>query len=441
MVSHGALTNLVHSMREHLAMTASDRMLGITTLCFDIAAVEMYVPLIAGACLELVSREELLVPVKLLQRLGQSTVMQATPSLWRMLVESGDWNRRGKYRVLCGGEALSRQLTQQIAERSEAVWNGYGPTETTIYSSLEPVNGKGEGPFESIGRATANTQLHILDRWLQPVPTGVTGELYIGGVGVSRGYLHRPALTAERFIPNRFSGLPGARCYNSGDLARYLADGRVEYIGRADHQVKVRGHRIELREIESALAQHEQVRAAVVVAREAENGDKQLVAYVVADNEVSTTQLREVVKGAIAGVHGAGVFHDTRPIAVTVKRQGRSATVAGTGPAGLATANAQEYVAPRTAAEEVVADLWTEVLGVERVGDQRRFFLTRRSLAAGDTVAEPRAKDLPSRSAITQIIRNTNRARSCRCASACLRWRCKCDRRHRANRQATARYV
>lgn len=374
MVSHGALTNLQHSMREHLAMTASDRMLGITTLCFDIAAVEMYLPLIAGACLELVSREELLVPVKLLQRLEHSTVLQATPSLWRMLVESGDWSRRGNYRVLCGGEALSRQLAQQIGERSEAVWNGYGPTETTIYSSLEPVNGQGEGPFESIGRATANTQLHIFDRWLQPVPSGVTGELYIGGVGVSRGYLHRPELTAERFIPNRFSGLSGARCYNSGDLARYLADGRVEYIGRADHQVKVRGHRIELREIESALAQHEQVRTAVVVAREAENGDKQLVAYVVADNEVSTTELRKFLRERLPEYMVPAFFMtlDQLPLLSNGKVDRRQ--LLELAHQASPQQDAKEYVAPRTAAEEVVADLWIEVLSVERVGINDDFF-------------------------------------------------------------------
>ena len=374
MVSHGALTNLVHSMREHLAITASDRMLGITTLCFDIAAVEMYVPLIAGACLELVSREELLTPVKLLQRLEHSTVMQATPSLWRMLVESGDWTRHGKYRVLCGGEALSRQLAQQIAERGEAVWNGYGPTETTIYSSLEPVNGDGEGAFESIGRATANTQLHILDRWLEQVPAGVTGELYIGGVGVSRGYLRRPELTAERFIPNRFSGLSGARCYNSGDLARFLADGRVEYIGRADHQVKVRGHRIELREIESALAQHEQVRAAVMVAREAENGDKQLVAFVVADNEVDTAQLRTFVRGRLPEYMVPAFFMTLERLPLLSNGKVDRRQLLELAQQASPQQSAREYVAPRTAAEEVLADLLTEVLGVERVGVNDDFF-------------------------------------------------------------------
>jgi amino acid adenylation domain-containing protein len=373
MVTHGSLTNLVHSMGEHLAITASDRMLGLTTLSFDIAAVEMYVPLLAGACLELLSREELLSPAKLRQRVGQSTMMQGTPSLWRMLVESGEWSGRGEQRLLCGGEAMSRQLARQLAERCEAVWNGYGPTETTIYSSIDQVNGEGDGPFESIGRATANTQLHILDRWLQPVPKGVTGELYIGGVGVSRGYLRRPALTAERFIPNRFSGTPGARCYNSGDLARYLADGRVEYVGRADHQVKVRGHRIELREIESALAQHEEVRAAVVVAREAENGDKQLVAYVAGD-QVSTTQLRTYLRGRVPEYMVPSFFItlDQLPLLANGKVDRRQ--LLQLAQQAQPQQDAKEYVAPRTAAEEVLSDLWAEVLAVERVGINDDFF-------------------------------------------------------------------
>ncbi|HET6976590.1 MAG TPA: amino acid adenylation domain-containing protein [Pyrinomonadaceae bacterium] len=374
MVSHGSLTNLVHSIHEHLAMTASDHMLGITTLCFDIAAVEMYLPLIAGACLELVSRDELLVPEKLLQRLGQSTVMQATPSLWRMLVESGDWTTRGNYRVLCGGEALSRQLAGQIAELSEAVWNGYGPTETTIYSSIEPVNGEGEGPFESIGRATANTQLHILDRWLQPVPVGVTGELYIGGVGVSRGYLNRPELTAERFIPNCFGGLSGARCYNSGDLARFLADGRVEYIGRADHQVKVRGHRIELREIESALGQHEQVRTAVVVAREAENGDKQLIAFVVADTEVSTTQLRTDLRERLPEYMVPAFFMTLEQLPLLSNGKVNRRQLLELAQQATPQQDANEYVAPRTATEEVLVAVWSEVLGHGTIGTNENFF-------------------------------------------------------------------
>jgi amino acid adenylation domain-containing protein len=372
MVTHGSLTNLLHSIREHLSINASDRVLGITTLSFDIAAVEIYGPLITGACLQLVSREELLSPQKLREHLEQSSVMQATPSLWRMLVESGEWSRRGQYKLLAGGEAMSRQLARQLAERGDTVWNGYGPTETTIYSSIDEVNGKGEGTYESIGRATANTQLYILDRWLQPVPKGVTGELYIGGTGVSRGYLRRPELTAERFIPDRFSETPGTRCYNSGDLARFLADGRVEYLGRADHQVKVRGHRIELREIESALAQYEQVRAAAVVARETENGDNQLVAYVVAEEDVS--QLRAYLKERLPDYMVPAYFMtlDQLPLNANGKVDRRQLLdlAQQTSPQP----GTKEYVAPRTATEEVLADLWTEVLGVERVSINDDFF-------------------------------------------------------------------
>ena len=374
MVSHGSLTNLVHSMSEHLGIRASDRMLGLTTLSFDIAAVEMYVPLLAGAQLELLSRDELLSPARLAQRVGQSTLMQATPSLWRMLVESGAWSGRGPHRLLCGGEALPRQLAGQLAERCEAVWNGYGPTETTIYSSIDRVNGVGEGAFESIGRATANTQLHLLDGGLQPVPKGVTGVLHIGGVGVSRGYLRRPELTAERFLPDGFSETAGARCYNSGDLARFLADGRVEYVGRADHQVKVRGHRIELREIESALAHHVQVRAAAVVSREAESGDKQLVAYVAADGEVNTTQLRAYLRERLPDYMVPSFFMTLEQLPLNANGKVDRRQLLELAAHAAPPQDAEEYVAPRTATEEVLTDLWTEVLGVERVGINDNFF-------------------------------------------------------------------
>jgi acyl carrier protein len=206
------------------------------------------------------------------------------------------------------------------------------------------------------------------------VPAGVTGELYIGGAGVSRGYLRRPELTAERFIPNCFSQTPGARCYNSGDLARYLTDGRVEYIGRADHQVKVRGHRVELREIENALSQQEQVRAAAVVAREAENGDKQLVAYVAADGEVSTVQLREFLKARLPDYMVPSFFItlDQLPLNANGKIDRRQLLELARQASPQQRAN--EYVAPRTAAEEVLADLWTEMLGIERAGINDDFF-------------------------------------------------------------------
>ncbi|HET6976591.1 MAG TPA: amino acid adenylation domain-containing protein [Pyrinomonadaceae bacterium] len=374
MISHGSLTNLLDSMLEQPAIDVSDRMLATTTLSFDIAAVEMYLPLIAGACIELVSRDELLAPARLRQQMKHNTIMQGTPSLWRTLVESGDWNEPGKYRVQCAGEPMSRQLAKQLVERADAVWNMYGPTETTIYSSIEQVFGDAEGQYESIGRAIANTQLYILDRWLQPVPRGIGGELFIGGAGVARGYLRRPELTAERFIPDRFTETPGARCYNSGDLARYLEDGRVEYVGRADHQVKVRGHRIELREIESALTEHEQVVAAAVVVRETENGDKQLVAYVVAEEEMNAAELRGFLKERLPDYMAPSFFTTLDELPLTANGKIDRRQLMELAQQTPQQQNANEYVAPRTATEDVLAGLWSEVLGIERVGVNDDFF-------------------------------------------------------------------
>ena len=190
-------------------------------------------------------------------------------------------------KILCGGEALPRELADQLLARCGELWNMYGPTETTIWSTVYQVR-SGEGAI-SIGRPIANTQIYILDAHLQPVPIGVVGELYIGGDGLARGYFKRPELTAEKFIRDPFAapasgeGREGAnaRLYKTGDLARYHADGTIEFLGRIDHQVKIRGFRIELGEIETVLAQHTQVRQAVVVAREDTPGDKRLVAYLI----------------------------------------------------------------------------------------------------------------------------------------------------------------
>src|SRR5581483_6673456 len=176
-----------------------------------------------------------------------ATVMQATPATWRLLAEAG-W-RNPAFKMLSGGEALPRDLAHELLSRGGELWNLYGPTETTIWSSVDRVEADA---VVTIGRPIANTQLFVLDQHLRPVPAGIPGELYIGGDGVTRGYRARPDLTAERFVPNPF-GVAGARMYRTGDLARFLADGRIECLGRVDHQVKVRGFRIELGEVEAAL--------------------------------------------------------------------------------------------------------------------------------------------------------------------------------------------
>lgn len=281
-VPHRAVVNFLHAMRQSPGMTSQDVLLAVTTLSFDIAGLELYLPLTIGARVHIVSREVAADGAQLKAELARSgaTIMQATPATWRLLLEAG-WQGDERLKILCGGEALPRELANQLLERCESLWNMYGPTETTIWSAarrIEPGNRQ-----VLIGRPIANTELYLLDENLQPVPVGVPGELYIGGDGLARGYFKLPDLTAEKFVPHSFGRDAGARLYRTGDLARYLPDGNVEFLGRIDHQVKIRGFRIELSEIESVLEQHPSVREAVVVAREDTPGDKRLVAYVVAD--------------------------------------------------------------------------------------------------------------------------------------------------------------
>ena len=280
-VPHGAVVNLLCSMAGKPGMTGQDTLLAVTTLSFDIAALELFLPLIVGAQVVIASREVAADPVQLMARLESSgaTVMQATPVTWRMMLDAG-WNGRPLQKILCGGEALPRELADRLLKLRPSLWNMYGPTETTIWSSTGQVKpGEGRVP---VGPPIANTQFYILDAQNQPVPIGVPGELCIAGHGVARGYHKRAELTRERFVTDPFR--PDGRMYKTGDLARYLADGTIEFLGRLDQQVKLRGYRIELGEIESVLAKHPNVAQAVVAVREDEPGDQRLVAYLVAKN-------------------------------------------------------------------------------------------------------------------------------------------------------------
>ena len=279
-ILHRAVVNFLLSMAEQPGLGAEDTLLAVTTLSFDIAALELFLPLITGARVIVAGRDVVTDGEALREMLESSgtTVMQATPATWRLLLAAG-WHGRSALKILCGGEALPLELARQLLPKAASLWNLYGPTETTIWSSVCKIE-PGEEVI-SIGRPIANTQIYLLDAHLQPVPIGVPGELLIGGDGLARGYLHRPELTAERFIPDPWSSEPGARLYKTGDLARYRPDRTIEHLGRLDFQVKVRGFRIELGEIEAVLAQHPAVHQAVAVAREDVPGDKRLAAYVV----------------------------------------------------------------------------------------------------------------------------------------------------------------
>ncbi|MEG4962425.1 MULTISPECIES: amino acid adenylation domain-containing protein [unclassified Microcoleus] len=294
-VLHRGAVNFLNSMREQPGICEADILLSVTTLSFDIAVLELYLPLTVGAQVVILSREAAMDGRKLLKTIAQSgiTILQATPATWRLLLESG-WEGQSPMKMLSGGEAMPKELAAQLLTKGTELWNMYGPTETTVWSTVYQIKDAQQRIL--IGKPIANTDIYILDPLLQPVPVGVAGELHIGGSGLARGYLQRDDLTTEKFIPNPFRDTE--RIYKTGDLARYLPDGNIECLGRLDFQVKIRGFRIELGEIESVLVKHPNVQQAVVLVREDFPGDKRLVSYIVAVNNQNPTiqELRSLLK-------------------------------------------------------------------------------------------------------------------------------------------------
>jgi amino acid adenylation domain-containing protein len=286
-IEHRNLTNFLFAMRKQPGLLASDVLLAVTTVAFDIAGLELWLPLAVGASVIIAGRDEMTDAYRLTNVLEKSniTVMQGTPATWRMLLAAG-WTGNPRLKVLCGGESLSGSLAGELLARCGSLWNMYGPTETTIWSSVHHVKG-GQAAVVPIGRPIGNTTMYVLDRYMEPVPVGVRGELYIGGAGVARGYLGAPQLTAERFVANPFSIDTDSRLYRTGDMVRQRRDGNIEFLGRNDFQVKLRGFRIEPAEIEAVLTKHPAVREAVVRAREDIPGEKRLVAYVVPTPQIA----------------------------------------------------------------------------------------------------------------------------------------------------------
>jgi amino acid adenylation domain-containing protein len=389
-VQHRSVVNLLSSMARRPGLSDQDTLLAVTTLSFDIAGLELYLPLTVGAQTILVSREIASDCRRLAGTLSGSgvTVMQATPTTWGMLLDN-DWQDSTQLKVLCGGEALPKKLADRLVRPNSSLWNLYGPTETTIWSAICHVSAKTESI--SLGRPVDNTQTYILDANLQPVPIGVPGEIFIGGNGLARGYLKRPDLTAEMFLPNPFSKQPGARLYKTGDQARYLPDGNIEFLGRIDNQTKIRGFRIELGEIESVLGQHAGVREAVVLAREDSPGDKRLVAYVVPRQEPAPTinELRSFLKEKLPEymIPSAFVLLDALPLTPNGKLD-RQALPA---PDQNRPEPEESYIAPRTPVEEMLAEIWAEVLKLDKVGVHDNFFeLGGHSLLATQVISRVR---------------------------------------------------
>ncbi len=398
-IERGSLFNLLESMKLEPGIMPDDVLVAVTTLSFDIAALELFLPLLTGARLVLATDEEVHDPDALLTLLKRSraTVMQATPGAWRALIDAG-WDANLRLKVLCGGEALSRPLAGKLLERSTDVWNMYGPTETTIWSSATRVTAGTSKP--RIGRPIANTEFYVLDREMLPVPIGFDGELYIGGEGLARGYWNKPELTADRFVENplRLESASPARLYKTGDLARWHPDGSLELLGRTDFQVKRSGYRIELGEIEASLLRHPDVREAVVLHTATEDtpqaaGVTRLLAYVEAGDRASDValmqELEDHVKRALPEYMVPNVIVPLKELPRNtngkVDRAALPEVLSPSGARGLRAGDTplQRFVPPRDVFERQLTEIWQTTLGLPRISIRASFFsLGVNSLAA-----------------------------------------------------------
>ncbi|EAZ91770.1 non-ribosomal peptide synthetase [Crocosphaera chwakensis] len=412
-ISHQGIVNFLWSMAQQPGINSDDILLSVTTLSFDIAGLELFLPLITGAKVVIVSRQTVIDGVALSQKIDQSnaSMMQATPATWQMLIDAG-WKGKKDLKILCGGEALSKTLVKELLTKSQELWNMYGPTETTVWSMIEKIETEDN---ITIGRPINNTQIYILDNHLQPVPIGIPGELYIGGDGLARGYVNRRDLTEERFINSPFN--PGKKIYKTGDIAKYLPNGKVEYIGRSDYQVKIRGFRIELGEIESQLNQHLGVKNAVVVAKKEASGINPLVAYYVSQKESNVTDenLRDFLKKKLPDYMMPLVFISLAEFPLTPNGKiDRKAL-----PEPRETFTDKAFTAPHTPTEKELVSIWQEILGVI-VGINNDFFaLGGHSLLATQVISRIRQKlkvEIPLRSLfefstiaqLSQVIDNHN---------------------------------
>jgi amino acid adenylation domain-containing protein len=364
-ISHGALINLLNSFRDNPGFTADDSLLAVTTLSFDIAGLELFLPLISGGELILAPKSVTADPRQLNDLFvnARPSVMQATPATWRALIEAG-WQGSPTLRILCGGEALPRDLAEALILRSGEVWNVYGPTETTIWSTLARVT-PSEGPVP-IGRPLDNTRIHILDKYRNTAPIGVVGELFIGGAGLAHGYRHRPDLTAERFVMIR-----GERLYRTGDLARYQPDGTILCLGRVDNDEKIRGYRIAVEEIEGALAEHPEIVAAAVRSWPDASGERALAAYIVTrgDELPSRAALREHLGKTLPDYMIPSHFEQLPALPMTPNAKVDRKALPQPGGAG-----AREIEPPQGETETTLAAIWCDLLRIGQVSRNDSFF-------------------------------------------------------------------
>jgi amino acid adenylation domain-containing protein len=387
MVPRRALDNLLWSLRDWYHFGPSDVLLAITTIAFDIAGLDLWLPLLAGARVVIVERATAMDAHLLQETIHREgvTFLQCTPAFWKLLVDSG-WHGKADLQAVCGGEAMPKDLARKLAPRVARLWNMYGPTETTIWSTGYQFLGPDDPIL--IGRPIANTQVYILDEHLAPTPTGVPGELYIGGEGLADGYLHQPELTAERFVPDPFSNRPGARLYRTGDFARYRGDGNIECQGRNDDQIKLRGYRIEPEEIRWAITRHPAIRDAVAVLQTGAAGDSRIVAYVIAQSSEppDATELRNFLRQRLPAymIPANFMFLDAFPLNKNGKIDRRALPQPK-----MPSAESAVTEAPANSIEALLTEIYRSVLGLSAVGVNEDFFdLGGHSLTAAQLFRE-----------------------------------------------------
>ncbi|MEG4964628.1 amino acid adenylation domain-containing protein, partial [Microcoleus sp. K4-C2] len=415
-VNHRSVVHLFAATHPLFNFSDRDVWTVFHSYAFDFSVWEIWGALLHGCKLIVVPVEVTRSPAAFYQLLCSErvTILNQTPSAIRQLIDAKkaatNFQQSSLRLIVCGGEAFPTELAAQLLEWNIPLWNFYGPTEATVWTAIHPIKLiESERPYIPIGRPLPNTQLYILDANLQPVPVGVLGELYIGGAGLSRGYLKRPELNAEKFIPHPFaenrtafsliqnssSFILSEHIYKTGDLARYLPDGNIEFMGRSDHQVKIRGFRIELGEIEAAIGQHPALRETVVLVREDNPGDKRLVAYIVSNSALKTqdseliNDLRCYLKQKLPQymMPSAFVLLESLPLTPNGKIDQRSLRAPEINRAEFES----NFAEPRTPDEQLIAEIWAEVLGLERVGIHDNFFeLGGHSLLATQAISRLR---------------------------------------------------
>ncbi len=371
-VPHSSVSNFLESMAIAPGINQNDVLMAVTTLSFDIAVLELFLPIAVGARIILVDRFTASDGAALLTNIQNEnvTIMQATPSTWRLML-SADWNPEMKLKVLCGGEAMPKDLAAELVLHASSVWNMYGPTETTVWSTVYQVQDSNQEIL--IGKPIHNTQIHILDSNFQPQPIGIAGEMYISGEGVTRGYLNRDTLTRERYIQNDKITGKLLRLYRTGDLVRYRSDGNIEYLNRLDNQIKIRGYRIELGEIENVLKEVDDINQAIVVARDDNDGDARLVAYYIAHdyNSISVTTLRKYLRSKLPYYMIPQHFVELNELPLTPN--GKIDRLSLPVPFKLDSVE-DNYVEPNTENEILLSEIWRNVLKIDKVSIHDNFF-------------------------------------------------------------------